>query len=64
MNIATDAVRNTLYLVDMNDFARVNEVYGRYFGGGADYPARTTVAVKALPKGAKIEIDSIIFKPK
>ena len=50
-------VRTTLYLVDMADFARVNEVYARYFA--ADPPARATVEVRGLPRGARIEIDAI-----
>ena len=54
------AVKNVLYLVDMNDFAKVNEIYKRYFK--SDYPARTCIAVKELPKGAKVEIESILFK--
>ena len=51
-------VKTTIYLVDMNDFAVVNEVYGSYFEG-ENKPARATVAVAALPKGAKVEIDCI-----
>lgn len=50
-------VRTTIFLTDINDFARVNEVYGRYFGDHK--PARATFAVKDLPKGALIEIDCI-----
>jgi 2-iminobutanoate/2-iminopropanoate deaminase len=50
-------VRSTIFLTDMADFAKVNEVYGRYFSGGA--PARATVQVAALPRGAKVEIDAI-----
>lgn len=51
------AVKCTIYLVDMNDFAVVNEVYGSYF---LDHkPARVTVGVAALPKGAMVEIDCI-----
>ena len=53
-------VKNVLYLGDMNDFALVNEVYKRYFK--ADFPARTCIAVKELPKGAKVEIESVLFK--
>ena len=49
--------RTTIYLVSMADFAAVNEVYGRHFGGHK--PARATVAVKELPKGALVEIDCI-----
>ena len=54
-----NAVRCTVYLTDMNDFARVNEVYGEFFGGD-DPPARVAVAVAALPKGADVEIDAIV----
>ena len=43
----------------MSDFARVNEVYGEFFGGD-DPPARVAVAVAALPKGADVEIDAIV----
>lgn len=46
-----------IFLVDLADFAKVNEVYGRYFKGPP--PARATVQVTALPKGARVEIDAI-----
>ena len=49
-----DVVRCTVYLVDMDDFAEMNGVYARYFGD--EPPARVTVAVAALPKGADLEI--------
>lgn len=52
-----DVVKTTLFLVDMNDFAAVNKVYEKYFDLGK--PARSTVAVAALPRGARIEIDCI-----
>ena len=52
-----DVVKTTLFLVDMNDFAAVNAVYEKYFALGK--PARSTVAVAALPRGARIEIDCI-----
>ncbi|MGA8532519.1 MAG: RidA family protein [Candidatus Tumulicola sp.] len=52
-----DVVKTTVFLVDMNDFAAVNAVYARYFGSAK--PARSTVAVAALPKGARIEIDCV-----
>ena len=52
-----DVVETTIYLVDMADFAAVNAVYDRYFGSVK--PARSTVAVAALPKGARIEIDCV-----
>jgi 2-iminobutanoate/2-iminopropanoate deaminase len=54
-----NAVRCTVYLTDMNDFARVNEVYAEFFGSG-DPPARVAVAVAGLPKGADVEIDAIV----
>jgi len=52
-----DVVKTTIYLIDMNDFTAVNAVYERFFGESK--PARSTVAVAALPKGARIEIDAI-----
>jgi reactive intermediate/imine deaminase len=55
-----DVVRTTIYLVDMAHFATVNEVYARYFV--APYPARVTVQVAALPRGALVEIDAIAAK--
>ncbi len=50
-------VRCTIYLADLADFAKVNEVYGRAFP--ADPPARATVQVAALPRGARVEIDAV-----
>ncbi|MFI5395120.1 MAG: RidA family protein [Candidatus Binatia bacterium] len=50
-------VRTTIYLVDLADFSRVNEVYAGFFG--APFPARATVGVTALPRGARVEIDAI-----
>ena len=55
-----DVVKTTLFLVDMNDFARVNAIYAQYLGQSA--PARSTVAVAALPLGAKIEIEAIAVR--
>jgi 2-iminobutanoate/2-iminopropanoate deaminase len=52
-----DIVKTTIYLTDLGDFSAVNEVYGRYFE--EPYPARATVEVAALPKGASVEIDAI-----
>ncbi|MEL6187935.1 MAG: Rid family detoxifying hydrolase [Myxococcota bacterium] len=52
-----DAVQCTLYLVDMGDFPIVNDIYGRRFEGTP--PSRVTVAVAALPKGARFEISAI-----
>lgn len=52
-----DIVRATIYLVDMDDFARVNEIYLKWLGQAC--PARACVAVRSLPKGAKVEVDAI-----
>lgn len=51
-----NVVKTTIFLSDINDFAAVNEVYGEYF---SHKPARSTVAVKELPKSAKVEIECI-----
>jgi 2-iminobutanoate/2-iminopropanoate deaminase len=53
----SNVVRTTIYLVDVADFTRVNEVYGRFFT--APFPARATVGVAALPRCARVEIDAI-----
>ena len=50
-------VRCTIFLTDLNDFSTVNEVYGRYFDNPP--PARSTIQVAGLPRGAKLEIDAI-----
>ena len=50
-------VKTTIFLADMADFAAVNEVYARHLS--PPYPARSTVAVKALPKGALVEIEMV-----
>ena len=52
-----NVVKTTIYLTDMNDFSKVNEIYASYFSSGK--PARSTVCVAALPKNAKVEIDAI-----
>lgn len=52
-----NVVKATVYLTDMADFPKMNEVYARYLG--TKPPARTTIAVASLPKGARIEIDVI-----
>lgn len=54
-------VKTSIFLSDMAHFAAVNEVYARYFTG--DYPARETVAVSGLPKGANVEISVTVFMP-
>jgi 2-iminobutanoate/2-iminopropanoate deaminase len=55
-----DVVKTTVYLVDLGEFATVNEVYGRYFT--APYPARATVQVAALPAGARVEIEAVAVR--
>jgi len=50
-------VRTTVYLVDLAEFAKMNEIYGRHFS--VEPPARSTVQVSALPRGARVEIDAI-----
>ncbi len=57
----TRAVRMTVYLTSMDDFARVNEVYAAFFPGDAP-PSRATVEVAGLPKGAAVEIDCIALR--
>jgi 2-iminobutanoate/2-iminopropanoate deaminase len=54
-------VKTSIFLKDIGDFAKVNEVYGTYFT--ADFPARETVQVAALPKGVQVEISVIAVKP-
>jgi 2-iminobutanoate/2-iminopropanoate deaminase len=56
-----DAVRLTVYLTDMADFAELNDVYATFFEG--DPPARVTIAVAGLPKAAAVEIDAVIALP-
>jgi reactive intermediate/imine deaminase len=56
------ALRLTVYLIDMADFAKINTVYAEFFRDGAP-PARAAVAVAALPKGARVEIDCIAAMP-
>ena len=53
-----DVVRVTVYLVDLGDFAKVNEVMAEYFK--EPYPARVTIGVAALPRGARVEIDAVM----
>lgn len=53
----TNVVKSTVFLTNLADFAAMNEVYARYFT--ADFPARSTVQVAALPKGANVEIEVV-----
>lgn len=52
-----DIVKTTVYLTDLGKFTEMNNVYNQYFS--KDYPARATVQVSALPKGACVEIEAI-----
>ncbi|MRR53495.1 MAG: RidA family protein [Deltaproteobacteria bacterium] len=54
-----DVVKTTIFLVDLADFAAVNEVYGRRFQ--KEPPARSTVEVKGLPRGSRVEIEVVAF---
>jgi len=56
-----DAVRLTVYLIEMGSFASVNEVYESFFE--SDPPARVAIAVAALPRGALVEIDAVVALP-
>ncbi|MEN9979608.1 MAG: RidA family protein [candidate division WOR-3 bacterium] len=53
-------VKTMIFITDMNQFARVNAVYARYFQ--EPYPARSTVQVSALPKGAMVEIEAVALR--
>ena len=53
-------VKTTVFLADMSLFAEMNGVYAQYFKG--DFPARSAVAVKALPKGALVEIECVAVR--
>lgn len=53
----SDVVKTTVFMADMNDFADMNAVYAEFFS--EPYPARSAVAVKALPKGALVEIEVV-----
>lgn len=57
-----DIVRTTIYMTDLKQFAAVNEVYAAFFPKGGSYPARETVQVAALPKGAHVEISVMAVK--
>ena len=56
-----NVVKTTVFLVDMADFALMNEVYAEFFGDHR--PARSTVAVASLPRGARVEIEAIAVLP-
>lgn len=56
-----DVVKTTVFMTDLGQFAAMNEVYGKHFR--APYPARSTVQVSALPKGADVEIEVVAVRP-
>ena len=58
-----DVVRTTIYLADIGDFALVNKLYGERVGVGV-LPARSTVQVARLPRGAAVEIDAVAHAPR
>ena len=53
----SNVVKSTVFLTNLNDFAGMNEIYAKYFTN--DFPARSTIQVAALPKGANVEIEVI-----
>ncbi len=55
-----NVVKTTVYLADMGDFAAMNEIYSQFFS--QPFPARSAVAVKALPKGALVEVEVIAVR--
>lgn len=57
-----DVVKTSIFLKNMNDFPKVNAIYGGFFQGDV-YPARETVEVSRLPKDALVEISVIVMKP-
>ena len=56
-----NVVKTTVFLSDLGDFAAVNEVYASFFA--EPYPARSCVQVAAIPKGAKVEIETVAVRP-
>jgi 2-iminobutanoate/2-iminopropanoate deaminase len=57
----SNIVKTTIFIMDMNDFARINAVYGSFFT--KDFPARETVQVSRLPKDVQVEISCIAVRP-
>jgi 2-iminobutanoate/2-iminopropanoate deaminase len=55
-----NVVKTTVFLVDLAEFAMMNEEYGKHFS--PPFPARSTVQVSALPKGARVEIDAVAVR--
>ena len=61
MLFRSDVAKATVFLMDMRDFPRVNEVYARVMGDAR--PARSTVQVSGLPRGVMVEIDLVVALP-
>ncbi|WP_311407385.1 Rid family detoxifying hydrolase [Liquorilactobacillus uvarum] len=57
-----DVVKATIFMTDVNDFSKINEVYNIFFKDTDHYPARSAVGVAALPGGAKVEIEVVCQK--
>ncbi len=55
-----DVVKTTIFLADMGDFATVNKLYAERVGAGPALPARSTVQVAKLPRGAAFEIEAVV----
>lgn len=55
-----DMVKTTVYMVDLSEFSKMNEEYGKHFS--PPFPARSTVQVAALPRGALVEIDAVAVR--
>jgi 2-iminobutanoate/2-iminopropanoate deaminase len=58
---SSDVISTTLYLTDIDDYVKVNMIYGGYFEEG-NFPARATVQVSALPRSARMEVSAIAYK--
>ncbi len=58
-----DVVKTTIFLIDMGDFAVVNQIYGSALEGMGAPPARSTVQVAGLPRGARLEIEAVAIIP-
>ncbi len=56
----SDIIKTTVYMTDLNQFAEMNKIYNEHFA--KDYPARATIQVAALPKGACVEIEAVAVK--
>ena len=58
-----NVVKTTVFLADLGQFAALNEIYGKHFGGFEVKPARSTFQVAALPLGADVEIEAVAYLP-